>query len=368
MAFNFDDVMKEAQKTGGESTGGGGDYKQQLLYPGIGTTTVKLFFNPKSNSVKRQISRHQIGDSKVPCLRMYGQECPICKALDDSEHARGIDLGRLKGKTRGLSYAQFVKADHAISDKIKPNDTVLFMYPWTVFKEISNIIAQATNGEQIAKLMASNDGFTINIVRGRDNKYSAQIDAFSTHRSFATDQEFENALNGLDDLNTAILPAAPDEAMLTLVKQTADEIRSQYMGQHQPQYAQTPGAQDPQGLGAFGNPFQQSPQQPQYQQAPPQQQYQQPPVQTNPFQQAPPQQQYQQQPVPPQANPFQQAPPQQQYQQAPQTPPPAQQAPPADTQNLQQQAPPPQAGATFGGSPIGLDEFLDNPFMAPPQQ
>jgi hypothetical protein len=265
MAFDFNSVIQEAQNAI-KNSGGGEGYKYQLVYPNVGNLTVKLLFNPKSNLVKRAINRHTIGEDKIACMKTYGQDCPICKVLEDAQNARGIDLGKMRSVVRGISLAQYVESDYKI-DKVKPGDIILLMYPWTVYKDISTILSQAKTEQEIASLIASNEGFLFTITRGTDNKYSTQVNPFKKYKSANSDDEFMAMLNSLDDLNTMVLSNPISEEALKDVREVAQELTNTYLVSRTPQYQRPAGEQMPMSFGSFAQP-----QQPAYNPAPTQQQ------------------------------------------------------------------------------------------------
>ena len=249
MAFDFSQVLENANKSLA-NTSEGANYKHKLLYPGQGTLTVKLLFNTKSNIVMRLINRHTVDEkTKVACMKTFGQECPICKALEDIKNARGVDLSKLRSVVRGISFAQYVGSDYKI-EGVNPGDIVLFMYPWTVYKDISSIIAQAKTPEDLESLLASNEGFTFKIIRGADNKYTTQIDPFKKYKSCNSDQEFVQLLNGLDALNDQILKSPATEETLKEVKQYAQELQQKYLVNKGPQFVNN-GTQDSMSMANF---------------------------------------------------------------------------------------------------------------------
>lgn len=249
MGFDFSQVLENANKSLVNSSEGTG-YKYKLLYPGQGTLTVKLLFNVKSNVVMRAINRHTIDEDKIACMKTYGQECPICKVLEDIKNARGVDLSKMRSVVRGISLAQYVDSDYKV-DGINPGDIILLMYPWTVYKDISTIIAQAKTAEDLESLMASNEGFTFKIIRGVDNKYTTQIDPFKKYKSRNTDQEFVDMLNGLDALNDQVLKTPATEEILKDVKEVAQELQQKYLVNRGPQFVNT-GTQDSMSMANFG--------------------------------------------------------------------------------------------------------------------
>lgn len=268
MGFNFENVVANANKA--LQGGGEGSYKYKLVYPGVGTLCVKLLFNPKSNSVMRLINRHQIGDDKIPCMKTYGQECPICSMITNIENARAVDLGRMSSKVRGISFAQIVSADYKLPDGVKAGDVVLLMYPWTVYKDISQQISQAKSPQELESLIASNKGFTFNIIRGADNKYTTQINPFSQYQSCQDDAAFMDLLNNMESLKDQILPDPITETLMKDVNDVTNELQQQYLAPKGPQYAPNPGAQQSTSMtGMLGQMGSYNPNPNQYQQSAP---------------------------------------------------------------------------------------------------
>jgi hypothetical protein len=248
MAFNFEDVINSANQALQNS---GSSYKYSLMYPGTGTLTVKLLFNPASNSVLRLVNRHTIGDKKIACMKTYGKDCPICKAIEDVKNAKNIDLGKMGSKIRGIAFAQYVESTYKVDDRIHKGDVVLLMYPWSVYKDISQILSQVKTPQELESLIAQNEGFVFNINRGIDNKYSTQVSPFSKYRSCGSDEEFVNLLNGLESLNEQVLPSVPDDNMKNDIIQASNEITQTYLVSKGPQYATNPTDQQSTNLGGF---------------------------------------------------------------------------------------------------------------------
>ena len=230
MPFDLSAVSATAQRVASES--GGNErrtYKYPLMYPGTeGTITGKFLFNPKSQAVARLIRRHKINDVNQPCARTWDHDCPICNALKEIENVTGKEHPQMRSTVRGISFFQFVSATYDV-DNINPGDIILLMYPWTIYKDLNQILKQAENKEDLAQIIASNDGLLVNVIHDKDFRYSAQINAFTKQRTCNTDQEFENLLNGLDSLNEQILPAEYDQDMQNKVNEIAEEIRAEYI-------------------------------------------------------------------------------------------------------------------------------------------
>lgn len=229
MGYNLSGVMSSAKQVADRSEGG--DYKYQLLYPGIGLTEVRLLFNPLSNSCMRLINRHTIGEEKVACMRTYDREkrCPICDALTDIKNATGTDMYKMASKTRGIALAQFVKANYKVSDKIKPGDIVLFMFPWTVYKEIQETLGRLPNEEALAAILTDNTGYTLQVSHDPNHNYSATLSPFGQYTSCDDQAAFDQLLASLENLNDQILPANVTEELTRSMVNHAADLRAQYL-------------------------------------------------------------------------------------------------------------------------------------------
>lgn len=265
------------------------EYKYKILYPGVGKTRIKLLFNPASNIVSRLINRHKIGDEQVPCLRTWGKRCPICDVLSNIKNATDIDMYRMASKARGVSFAQLIESTSPIYDGgPSAGDTILFMYPYTVYKAIQDILSTATTQEELAKIISANDSYTIMVNHTPDNNYTAQLVAFNNYQSFSTEQEFDTFLMNLEPLNEQILPSVLTPEIDKKVQSIAMDLQARYLGANIPQsepVLNTTSMSMAAGVSQFQPPQQPQPpqpmmQQPMYQQPmniPPQQAYQ-PPI------------------------------------------------------------------------------------------
>lgn len=234
MPFDLSAVSAAAQQVASQGEGQERrTYRYQLIYPGQeGTITAKFLFNPKSQSVARLIRRHKINGVNQPCARTWGQDCPICNALKEIENVTGMEHPQMASRTRGISFVQYVSSTYSLegmNGPINQGDIVLLMYPWTIYKDLNQILQQAKTPEDLAQLVASNEGMLINVIHEENFKYSAQINPFSKHQTCANEQEFENFLNSLDSLNEQILPESYDQDMQNKLNEIAEELRSEYI-------------------------------------------------------------------------------------------------------------------------------------------
>ncbi len=239
--------LREEEQTAASKMSDGYNYEYPLLYPQQGTTRVKLLYNPASDIFKRQIWRHAIGSGenaeKIPCLRTWEQPCPLCKVLEDIEKLTGKDLGGMKGRGRGISFAQFVEANYATKG-IEKGDVVFLMYPWTILKDFNQIASQAKTDEELYSIIASNYGYVIDINRNKDNQYSAKTNPFGKvktveHHKEGEDEnpekiaieekEFEELLISLPPLAEQTLPLECTEEILEKVQEAALSLERSYI-------------------------------------------------------------------------------------------------------------------------------------------
>lgn len=246
MAYDFQAALDQAKAALNKNSDSNNQtsYKFPLVYPQKGTSlTVRLLFNPKSGLVSRLVHRHE----KTACYRTYGTECPICKVMEDVKNATGQDpFGKKKAsKSRGISYAQFISCkdangnDFQLSkgkpeDKqfIQSGDTILLMYPWSVYDQINQIIAgcgQTPTGMEQAFCHADT-GLFVNITTSEDYKYTTNaVPFFTFNPNNFTNEQFLASLDNLDDLKEQVLPSQINDDVAKQVQEYADEIYKQYI-------------------------------------------------------------------------------------------------------------------------------------------
>lgn len=241
MSFDLSQVMQQAE-TAIAGTGGGSNYPP-IIYPGNGSVSFRLLFNPKSNSVMRLIHRHKLDTGKVDCAYQWGTDCPVCKVLESIKNVKGLDLWTLKSKTYGIAYAQFIgtSAGYDWGTRRVPaqGDLVVMMFPWSVYKQISELIQKS--GEHINDLITNNEGkvFTIERKTTSDNRveYRVDIDAFSPlFKSKESQREFDAFLEGLDDLNDTITPKSLPEGHLNKLALEANNLETKYLSTFNSQF------------------------------------------------------------------------------------------------------------------------------------
>ena len=145
MAFDFNKIIAEEtkrQEDVARSGSGNGGIGFKTVYPyANGRLEFKFIGNEPSNSLYRELVFHEYWKNKkkqkVPCLqKMYGMECPICKAVENVQDTFGADdIFRKYGfKKQGIMFAKLLNfsPDNYFGDTRnppKPGEIVLFMFP-----------------------------------------------------------------------------------------------------------------------------------------------------------------------------------------------------------------------------------------------
>lgn len=206
----------------------------KLVYPQNGELKVRLLYNQPSGVVMRKFERHKINGSQITCLTNYGQECPVCKMLDNIQNVKGADLWQLKRTTRGIAYAEFIEANYRWDnpqDAPAKGEIVLLMFPWTVYTDLNRLINSA--GQNIYNLIASNVGGVFKISRWVEKgqtKYRAEIDPFDqNHQTCPTEEEYQKLIMELPSLNEKFVPIEINDNIIKAAKNCADELNAEYL-------------------------------------------------------------------------------------------------------------------------------------------
>lgn len=245
MAYDFQAAVAAASAAVNQTSSAGENksYKYPLVYPQPGQTIViRLLFNPASGQIVRLINRHE----RIPCLRTYGVDCPICKVMQEVKDASGQDpFGRTKAsRARGIAFAQFISSTAPI-DKgdnkgvLQAGENILFMFPWSVYGQISALIqavAQTPTGMDQA-FSHANQGLYIQISVTTDFKYTTTTVPFMTYTNGMTDDDFIKMLDGMESLNDQVIPATITKEVESQVKEYADAIYRQFIAPRAPSQA-----------------------------------------------------------------------------------------------------------------------------------
>ena len=237
MAFDFSNVVNTATEITRNTEGEKIQYPYPLVYPTPGQTLmVKLLFNPASNSVVRLVNRHE----KIPCYRSYGIECPICKVMQQVVDSTGQDpFGKSKSKSRGVSFAKLISCTKPIEynkKKLAPGDTILLMYPWSVYQQINQLIsAVASTPSGMERAFCSADqGLFVQISVSDDYKYSTTNVPYMTFASGMTDEQYMKSLEEMPSLSEQVIPSKIDDKVNAQVKEYADNIYREFIAPRVP--------------------------------------------------------------------------------------------------------------------------------------
>lgn len=211
-----------------------------MVYPyNNGTFRIKLLFDEKSGLLQRKLVRHNTGSKKLPCLSMYGEDCPVCAKVSEIQDSLGRDSGvfsKYGYNTKCICHAVLMDdSDKAINsnrqDKINIGDAFIFMYPISLYNKINELIVKS--GEHITSLLATNEGKTIEISRKQNGngpvEYNASIYAFGDEKVRQTDEEFNELLESLPALNDEIVPSSPTEDIRNSIKALVESINTEYV-------------------------------------------------------------------------------------------------------------------------------------------
>ena len=254
MAYDFSAAVSAATQAVSEKGATGVKYPFPLLYcPKGQTIVVKLLFNPASGQITRLIKRHEFDDTnpkvKVPCYKTYGIECPICKVQEQVQSVLGPQMigpdgkekeifGKSKAKSRGISFAQYISSTLPIETggkgferQLKPGETVLFMYPWSVYTQINAMIqavSQSPSGMEQA-FCSADGGLFVQVSSTNDYKYTTIQVPFMTFPTGMSNEQYLQMLDGLPKLTEQVLPETITQDVDAQVKEATNRIYQQYL-------------------------------------------------------------------------------------------------------------------------------------------
>ena len=229
---NAQKEIDEANERGNNSSNNG--YK--LLYPHQnGSFRIKLIFNEKSGLLQRKIIRHKV--SKVPCLSMYGEDCPVCREIRNAEESAGKNCGAFQKygyQVRGISYGVLLDYDKNMftdSNDPKEGEVVLFMYPVGLYNQINEEIVKS--GDFIESLVGKNEGKVFEITRSQNGNgpisYSAHVYAYGDMKVRETDEEFDKLVEEIPNLADSVVPINLTEENLEKARAAAETISAEYI-------------------------------------------------------------------------------------------------------------------------------------------
>lgn len=230
-------ISEEMKEASSQSDKSGNGFR--ILYPvNDGKIVIRLLYNLKAQAVQRRLIRHDTGSKgKIPCLAVYGEECPVCSAIKAAEDYKGKECGAFSKygfKTRGICYAQIVDAPDSYlkgEDAYSKGDIVMFMYPKTVYEGLNKIMIES--GEHLGEIVAQNNSIPVEITRstakGGYPSYTVSLYPYGASRAFDTEEIYEQKLSELPNLYEDIVPQYPNEDIRDKAKALSETINSEYI-------------------------------------------------------------------------------------------------------------------------------------------
>lgn len=236
MAFDLTTVLKQAAEVIDQNSTSSNYDGPRVLYPGMGTLSVRLLFSPKSQAVFRLIRRHKVDNKSLICAETYHEDCPLCKGIESYKNLTGSDMWTMDSKRLGLVLAQFVEVsrDYDSGNVTLPDkgDIVLLMLPWSAYTKLNDTIQRS--GEHADELLTRNEGRVVNIVKKKGTsiiEYSVEVDAFrDSFKSCPNQEEFEELLNNLPDINSIYCPATIPDDLIQKLQSEADTLLAKVNG------------------------------------------------------------------------------------------------------------------------------------------
>lgn len=156
----------------------------------------------------------------VPCLSMYGKECPICKTSQEFYNVKG---DKVNGKKyyRNLNY--YAQA-YIVEDPLPPNEEgenyegklVLLNINFGLYKVIEQCLRDGIKSKELEKPPFSfREGTNFIIKKTKQGEYANYSvgSKFANRPTALSDDQIEYALEHMIDLSS-LLPAEPDVAQL----------------------------------------------------------------------------------------------------------------------------------------------------------
>ena len=237
-----DAVQIEKQGDGNSKS----DFK--LVYPyNLGEIKLRLIYNSKMGGMQKKITRHNAGKSKVACLQVFGEDCDVCKAIQEIQTIKGKDCGVFKKygyTTRGICYAQVVGFSDGFfagtDNPPKIGEIVLFMYPKSIYDQITNILIKS--GEHLEELVSKNIGKPFVVTKSQPSTstfpdFSVIISPWETDAvpvfkdtaEISGEDQFQNLMENLPDLGNNFVPKYPTDEIHTANKALAETVMQEYL-------------------------------------------------------------------------------------------------------------------------------------------
>ena len=232
------------------------DYDLKGFKPLYPTSTsnfkIKIFYNRPTANIAREFSRHRFvyNDKKFrvqpPCLRSFGQECPVCKTINDIQDVKGKDIlkGVMTFQRKCISFAYVEEIISHPDDSVKAGDLVLFIYPKSLLNKLEDILDRCNTPDDANKFFDRNNSisFTLSanpLAASGGDSYNFIPDAVNGPTPIYTgddaDAKFEQLMNSLPSLYDIYMPTEPTEDMIALNQEVANELSKRYLSENSPE-------------------------------------------------------------------------------------------------------------------------------------
>jgi hypothetical protein len=226
--------LLEAENNKGGNRKGGGDNAIYAFWNIPENSTATIRFLPDGNTandffwLERQMIRIPFSGVKggdesravtvnVPCVEMWGQECPIHKEIrpwfkDPSME----DMARKYWKKRSYLFQGFVNESPFAEDSTPENPVRRFIINSSIYKIISSALMDPDFGENLPTDFDMGTDFRI--TKTQKGQYADYSTSNWARKERSLDQAERDAIatHGLHDLND-FMPKKPDEASLNAI-------------------------------------------------------------------------------------------------------------------------------------------------------
>lgn len=251
MAFNFSDIIAaETKKQEELQNNGGGNVGFKTLYPfNTGRLEFKFIGNEPSGLLYREVYFHEYFDSgnkkKVPCMNhMYGEACPVCDAINrvqDIYDDKNV-FSKYGYKKQGIMFAKLIshEPENYFGDSKnppKPGEIVLFMFPKSVIKELSNLIIEYR--DELDDVFTNNATRLVSVKIGKGANGFPEYTFFVKNKTVTLcenengdpdDIAFNEYMKNLPNLKEVRFPSSPNENDYKICRTIAEEITNKYFG------------------------------------------------------------------------------------------------------------------------------------------
>ena len=251
MAFNFSDIIAaETKKQEELQNSSGGNVGFKTLYPfNTGRLEFKFIGNEPSGLLYREVYFHEYFDGgnkkKVPCMHhMYGEACPVCDAINRVQEVYDDKnvFSKYGYKKQGIMFAKLIshEPENYFGDSKnppKPGETVLFMFPKSMIKELSNLIVEYR--DELDEVFTNNATRLVSVKIGKGANGFPEYTFFVKNKTIVLcenengdpdENAFGEYMRNMPNLKEVRFPSSPTENDYKICRTIAEEITNKYFG------------------------------------------------------------------------------------------------------------------------------------------